>query len=282
MKRTGLRALFLIVLSVVAFWMAYLPLRDLLQNAKQTDYYSHIPLIPVISAYFIFRKRREIFEESSAYYFPGLLGVAGGVALFIVCQTQLSGSNDYASIAIFSALVFWLGSFSFLYGKQVFKKAYFPIAFLVFAVPIPAILAKKIISTLVSASIIVTSLLFKAIGIHFIREGQVFQLPGFNLEVAQECSGIRSSLVLFITGVLAGHLFLAKFWKKAVLALAVFPIAILKNGLRIVSLYLLSYYIDMRFLEGSFHHKFAGSVFFVLGLVFLGIILWLLRKSEED
>jgi exosortase len=168
----------------------------------------------------------------------------------------------------------------FLYGKEALRKAYFPVAFLIFAIPIPSILLEKIISVLVTASTSVTNLLFKAIGVPFTREGSIFDLPGFSIEVAKECSGIRSSLALFITGILAGHLFLKKSWKKGVLALAVFPIAVFKNGLRIVGLYLLSYYIDMRFIEGDFHHKFAGSVFFAVGLVLLGLILWILRRSE--
>src|SRR5262249_56535760 len=35
-------------------------------------------------------------------------------------------------------------------------------------------------------------------------QGLVFDLPGFSLEVAPECSGIHSTLVLFITSLLAG------------------------------------------------------------------------------
>jgi exosortase len=280
MKRHSLKILLLALLSIIAIWMAFPPLRDLLQNAKQTDYYSHIPLIPVISAYFIFRKRKEIFERSPSFYLLGLFIIAAGAVLRLVGRGLQADPNNYASIATFSALVFWLGSFLFLYGKEALRKTYFPAAFLIFAVPIPSILMEKIISVLVTASSSITNLLFKAIGVPFTREGSIFVLPGFSIEVAKECSGIRSSLALFITGILAGHLFLRKFWKKGVLALAVFPVAVFKNGLRIVGLYLLSYYIDMRFIEGDFHHKFAGSVFFAVGLVLLGLILWLLRRSE--
>jgi exosortase len=206
--------------------------------------------------------------------------MAAGASLCLVGRSLQADSNDYASIATFSAIVFWLGSFLFLYGKEALRRAYFPAAFLIFAVPLPSIVMEKIISALVAASTSVTNLLFKAIGVHFTREGSIFRLPGFSLEVAKECSGIRSSLALLISGILAGHLFLRKFWKKGVLALAVFPVAVFKNGLRIVGLYLLSYYIDIRFIEGDFHHKFAGSVFFAVGLVLLGLILWFLRRSE--
>lgn len=279
MKRQSLKGLLLTLLSIIAIWMAFLPLRDLLQNSK-TDYYSHIPLIPVISGYFLFRKKKEIFGGSPSFYLPGLFIMAAAAILRFVGRDLQANPNDFASIATFSALVFWLGSFLFLYGKEALRKAYFPVAFLIFAVPIPSILMEKIISVLVTVSTSVTNLLFKTIGVPFTREGSIFDLPGFSIEVAKECSGIRSSLALFITGILASHLFLKKFWKKGVLALAVFPIAVFKNGLRIVGIYLLSYHIDMRFIEGDFHHKFAGSVFFVVGLFLLGLILWLLRRSE--
>jgi len=280
MKRQSLKGLLFALLSIMAIWMAFSPLRDLLRNAKQTDYYSHIPLIPVISAFFIFWKRKEIFGISPSFCWPGLFIMAAGAVLRFVGRGLQANPNDYASLATFSALVFWLGSFLFLYGKEAFRKAYFPAAFLILAVPIPTILMEKTISVLVAASTSVTNLLFKAIGMPFTRDGSVFVLPGFSIEVAKECSGIRSSLALFITGILAGHLFLKKSWKKGVLALAVFPVAIFKNGLRIVGLYLLAYHIDMRFIEGDFHHKFGGSVFFGIGLVLLGLILWILRRSE--
>jgi len=180
-----------------------------------------------------------------------------------------------------SALVFESGSLLFLFGKEAVKRAYFPFAFLIFAIPIPSALMERIIPALVAASSSVTHMLFKVIGVPFVRQGSVFYLPDMSLEVSQECSGIRSSLALLITAILAGHLFLGKFWGKAILALAVFPVAVFKNGLRIVSLYLLSYFIDMRFIEGSFHHRFGGSVFFGLGLILMGFFLWLLRRSER-
>ena len=90
-------------------------------------------------------------------------------------------------------------------------------------------------------------------------------------------SGIRSSLALLITSVLAGQVFLVGRWRKMLLALAVFPVTIFKNAVRIVTLYLLSYFIDMRIIQGGFLHRSGGFIFFGLGLVMLGYVLWLLR-----
>jgi exosortase len=112
-----------------------------------------------------------------------------------------------------------------------------------------------------------------------LRDGVVFHMPGLSIEVAPQCSGIRSSLALAITCVLAGHMFLKRGWNKALLVLAVIPITMLKNGIRIVTLTLLALYVDRGFLESSLHRD-GGILFFVLALCLMAPILFLLRRSE--
>ncbi|MEO0250273.1 MAG: archaeosortase/exosortase family protein, partial [candidate division WOR-3 bacterium] len=110
--------------------------------------------------------------------------------------------------------------------------------------------------------------------------GSLFQLPGFDIVVAQECSGIRSSLALLVTSVLAAQLLLDRRWKKIILALAVFPVTVLKNAIRIVTLYFLSYFVDIGFIEGGFLHRSGGFIFFGIGLVIIAMILWLLKDPR--
>jgi exosortase len=147
---------------------------------------------------------------------------------------------------------------------------------------LPIAWMEHIVSALVAGSTGVTHLLFKALGVPFVQEGSIFYLPAFGIEVAEECSGIRSSLALVITSALAAQIFLTRPWKKIVLVLAVFPATIFKNGVRIITLYLLSYFVDMRIIEGGFLHKSGGFIFFGLGLVVLGYILWLLRDPSSS
>jgi exosortase/archaeosortase family protein len=108
----------------------------------------------------------------------------------------------------------------------------------------------------------------------------VFSLPGITIEVAEECSGIRSSLILLIMSLLAGHLYLRSAWTKTLLSAATLPLGIVKNGIRIVTLTLLSIYIDPSFLTGQLHQK-GGIVFFLLALVILAPVLWLLQRLER-
>ncbi len=124
-----------------------------------------------------------------------------------------------------------------------------------------------------------TNLLFMATGVPFLREGFVFHLPGMSVEVAKQCSGIRSSLALLITAILAGHMFLKTGWKKVFLAVLIIPVTMFKNGIRILILTLLGTYVDPRWLTESSLHRDGGIVFFILALVLMAPILYWLRKG---
>ena len=269
------------ILTAAALALALPPLVDLLRTRWLSEYYSHIALIPLVSAYMIFRRRREMFRGTASAHPWGIAAIAAGVGLYIAGRF-LSGELDVrASLTTLGALLLWCSAYLVLYGKNGSRRAVFPLAFLLFAVPIPALVIEKIIAVLVVGSAYMTRLLLVAFGVPFVQEGPVFRLPGFAIEVAQECSGIRSSLALLITTVLAGQIFLKRFWRQALLALAVFPVALFKNAIRIVTLYLLSYFVDMRIIMGGFLHKSGGFIFFGLGLFVLGSLLWLLREGES-
>ena len=101
------------------------------------------------------------------------------------------------------------------------------------------------------------------------------------MEVAKECSGIRSSLALFITSILAGQLFLKTWQGRVILSLCVFPITIFKNSLRIATITLLASYVDPVFVESHWIHRAGGKPFFIIALLFLLPIMLLLKRSEK-
>src|SRR3989337_658723 len=112
------------------------------------------------------------------------------------------------------------------------------------------------------------------------REGFIFYFPGLNIEVAKQCGGIRSSLVLFIVSILAGHLFLSSWRSKFLLSLWVLPITIVKNCIRIVALTLFGVYVDPRILDSTLHRR-GGIPFFIVALSLFGVVLWFLMRSER-
>jgi exosortase len=277
--RYGLLALCAAAVAVVAVPSVV----ELLVHSHPNWYYTHIPVIPAIAGIGLYlRLRRKVLSGSASGFWPGFLIAAAGAALFLFGRPAGATLNTTAFVSVSAALVFWWGAFLGLFGTAAFRNARFPLLFLVFAVPLPMPVIDATIAALVSTSTVVTRLLFLAIGVPFYQDGSVFYLPGFGLEVAAECSGIRSTLALLITAVLAGQLVLRGPTRKIILALAVFPVSVFKNAVRILVLYLLSYFVDMRIIDGGFLHRSGGFLFFGLGLVLMGLILWALREPGRD
>jgi exosortase C (VPDSG-CTERM-specific) len=152
--------------------------------------------------------------------------------------------------------------------------------FLILTAPFPVFLQSWIEHALQHGSADVAAVLFRLSGTPISRQGLVFDLPGFRFHVAPECSGIHSTLVLFITGLIAGHLFLRTPWKRALLILGVIFMAILRNGLRIFTIGQLCAYVSPDMID-SYIHRHGGPIFFVLSLIPFFLLLFILRKSES-
>jgi len=269
---------------LIALAMIFGPIKGLLQVKTHSEYYSHILLIPFVTAFLIFNKRKEIDALLAQTFKPGIVLAAFGLGLYLFGMLAITGlnQNDQTALKVFSAILFLLGSFMFTYGMDLFKKLCFPLLFLFFMVPFPTFLMDGFIRLLQVGSTEFVNVLMTATGVPFLREGFVFHLSGMSIEVAKECSGIRSSLALLITALLAGHLFLKTGWKKILLAVLIIPTTMFKNGIRIVSLTLLGTYVDSRLLTNSTLHTDGGILFFVLALALMAPILYVLKKGEKE
>ena len=159
------------------------------------------------------------------------------------------------------------------------RAAAFPMAFLIFIVPLPDSAADFLENASKLASADVANVLFIATGTPVLRDGTVFLLPGIAIEVAKECSGIRSSLVLFITSLLASYLFLRSPWRRASLVAAVIPLGLLRNGVRILTISLLCVHVGPQMINSVIHRR-GGPFFFAASLIPLFLLLWWLRRGE--
>jgi exosortase C (VPDSG-CTERM-specific) len=157
----------------------------------------------------------------------------------------------------------------------------FPLALLSFMVPVPAFAMPSINAFLQNGSAAAAQGFFSLSGTPYLRTGLVFQLPDINLEVATECSGIQSSMVLLITGLVAGHLFLRRPWNRAVLALLMIPLGLLRNGFRVFTIGELCVRIGPQMIHSPIHHK-GGPIFFALSLILLFILLVVLQRTERS
>jgi exosortase len=257
-------------------------MRQIVNLTFENDTYTHIPLIPLVSLFLIFNERRSIFRVVSYSWQFGLLLVAPGAIAIILARLnefQLGPSNQLCLVML-GLVAMWIGALGVSWGPSASKLARFPLLFLLFMIPIPEPLLSKSVFFLQEASAKATAAIFGLYGIPFLQDDLVFSLPGMAIRIAEECSGIRSTLALLIMTVLASHLFLKTTWKKVLVCLLVIPLSIIKNGLRIATLSALAVYVDERFLTGPVHHEFGGMLFFGAAFVPLVLLFIWLRRSD--
>ncbi len=257
------------------------PLRDLFATTWNGEYFTYIPFIPAVTIYLLFIDRQRIFTHNLISPIPGLAVLAIGIILITISINRQSAldHNEYLTLITLSMIILWVGGFIICYGIQSAREAILPLLFLIFAIPMPDVLLNKIIVILQVGSTEITYWLLKASGMPIARDGFVFHLPIMDIEVAPQCSGIRSSLSLVITGALAAVLFLKTGWTRGLLMLSIVPIAMLKNGIRISTLSVLGVYVDQRIIESDLHRK-GGFVFFIIALLIVWGEIVLLRKME--
>ena len=259
-----------------------LPLKELIEMSLQSELYSYIPLVFVTCCYLVVNGRRKIFDDpvwSFGHGVPVLvLGLAAGAAGHE--YAALLSQDDYLCVMGFSFWLFLMGTFILFFGLRTFRKAIFPLGLLLLTIPMPDLLLDAIVGFLQTASFAVTGLIFNALGFFPLEEGFAFKFPEITIEVAKQCSGIRSSMALVILSLLCGHLFLRWNLNRIVLVVFAVLIAIFKNGVRIVGLTLGAIYVDPRILSGALH-KSGGVPVFILGFAMLSIIVLVMRKLER-
>lgn len=261
------------------------PLTSLVTHAVRNDLHSYILLVPFISAYLIYVRRDQLpkvyIASPSWAIIPFVAGlVAFAAALRMRTFTPPLSQNDGLTLMALSFICFLTtGGFLFL-GRNWMSAAAFPIAFLLFIVPLPdgAVYYMETGSKLASAE--AAALFFNVAAVPVFRAGNVFQLPGIVIEVAQECSGIHSSWVLFIASILAANLCLRSPWRGIVLVALVIPLGILRNGFRIFVIGSLCVHFGPQMIHSPIHRR-GGPLFFALSLVPLFLLLWWLRRGEK-
>jgi exosortase len=276
------RILFYSVWFVATCVLFFAPLSHFIHYALSNDNASHAVLIPAICIWIIFLERQRIFATLDSDVRSAMLFLAPGcvaTVTYFVYGPRLSELNQL-SLCSLALILLWIAGFAFFFGRSALQRARFPLTFLLFTIPIPDFLLDKSIYFLQKGTTEIAAVLFDWSGVPVLRDGFVFHLARVNIEVARECSGIRSSLALIILAILVAHFYLRTFWRQVVLVLAGLFVMILKNAIRIVTLTLLASYVDPGFLYGDLHRE-GGVVFFLIGLAILAPLLWWLERGER-
>ena len=263
---------------VVLSWQT---IRAEVRLSLSDDRYSYIVLIPVVSAAIIIWKRDIVFRHADVCLRWGvpalLLGVIG------YCATSrwplFVDSSITVALEGLGIVLMLVGGFVACYGAQCTRAALFPLLFLLLTIPVPGFILASAVAGLQEGSAQITAVLFHMMGVPVVRHGMKFSLPGVDIEIAEQCSGIRSSLSLFISGLVASYLLLHAAGKRVLFSLLTVPVAIFKNAVRIVTLSWLGVYVNQGFLHGRLH-RYSGLPVSLLALAILAPAVLALRRLE--
>ena|ERR1700682_5542350 len=252
--RTGLLALLAIVIAAIAFGDA---LSELVKRWSAQEEYSHGFLIPVVSAWLLWARRDALIASvgNPSWTGPALILVA--LVLHII--------GEYSSIFILSHFAFILVLFGIVLaagGYSLLKISFVPIAFLMFAIPVPYFIEANLTLQLQLISSRLGVDVIQLFHIPVYLEGNIIDLGNYKLQIVEACSGLRYLYPLLSLSFLAAYLFQGPFWQRALIFLSGIPITIGMNGLRIG---MVGVTVDLwgpRMAEGVLHF-FEGWIIFI-------------------
>ncbi len=281
--------LFWITAAALTFAFA-LPLFRLVLHAARTDIQSHILLVPFVSWYLMRVARQDDRSASiqSAPFRPSPLAAGASALLASIVlagfcfyrRSPAFDANDALSLSTLSYLLFLLAVVLATLGWPALKARLFPAFFLIFLIPIPTAVLDTVSAGLQHASADVSDVIFRLIGMPVLRDGLSFKLPRLTIFVANECSGIRSTLVLFMTSLVAGYLLLRNPIHRAILAFIVFPLGVARNAFRITTISWLTVNVDSGIIDSPLHHR-GGPLFFAISLIPMLLLVYWFRLRDR-
>ena len=264
--------------GIIAFCLLLLYLsvmRGLVSDWIRMPDFSHGFLIPIVSLYFVYERRKQVSVLSPSGHWAGLPLLFFGILLYLLGNL----ATEFFTMR-FSLLVVLGGIILFLLGKEFFKALLFPLAFLIFMIPIPSVLMDRVTFPMQLFASKVAAGSLDLIGIPVLREGNIIQLANTSLEVAEACSGIRSLISLLALSVVFAYFSQNTTWKRVVLVLSTFPIAIVANAARVTGTGILAHHYGDKVAQGFFH-GFSGWILFVVAFVCLFLLGALLSRGKK-
>ncbi len=231
---------------------------------QRDSYYSHGFLIPFIFIYLIWRKRGKISRLKINSSWRGLFFLLGGIFLHVIGIIFKVNFLSFLAIpfVIFGTVYCWL-------GYQIVKEILFPIAFLIFMLPLPQVviinLAFKLKMLVAQTAAFLVKYILK---IEVIRKGSILYYPGGYLIVGDPCSGLRSLISFLALGILISYFAHVSLAKKVLIFLFSIPVALLSNIIRVIFLLIISYIYGEKVALG-FLHQLSGLLVFILGFFLL-------------
>lgn len=242
--------------------------------------WSHGLLIPFFSLYFINRYKKEILNLQTRPNYLGLFFLLFGIAFYALNGASPSGYaylQPISMIAILGAVVLFLG------GWRLVKYTWLPIAFLVFAVPLPRRYYVAFTMPMRHLAAEISAVLLNLLrDLEATASGVVIDViyKGRHLEplnVAEACSGMRLLMAFLALGVAMAYLHYRPVWQRIVLLVSTIPIAILCNIVRVTVTGFIYVLIHPKYTQGIYHDM-LGLAMLPLAFALYGFIAWFMSS----
>jgi len=248
-------------------WLYRDVLTKLVYDWGHDDNYSHGFLIVPIALYLVWERRDRLMTASRQ---PSLVGLVVLIGSLLTLVAGILGAELFLSRVSMIGLV--AGTVLFVLGWAHFRILFFPIAFLLLMVPIPAIIFNQIAFPLQLLASRFGESTLNVLDIPVLREGNVIILANTTLEVAEACSGIRSLVSLLTLGIVYSYFTDQRGWVRVFVSLSTIPTAIISNGIRVAGIGICAHYFGGEVATG-FVHTFSGWALFVVAFVILFVVM---------
>lgn len=230
----------------------------------ETDY-EHGPLYPFIIVGMICWQWRHLKAAASQGEWRGLWLLALGALGFLIAHR-----THQARAAVAALPLVLLGGAWFLWGRQVAKLLAFPLLFFWLAVPMPSFQQATTHLQLIATKLAHYGSML--CGVKTTVEGTTVLPVTGNwkpLDIATGCSGIRSLMALLMISAAWAYVAKLPLWKKFILFFAAFPIAVIGNALRVISIFVIAQYGNAEFASGAWHDWSGLLLFYPISLALL-------------
>jgi len=262
--------------------LGWRPLLTTLSLSWRNDEYTYILLIVPFSIALFFLER-PAKHLASGWGIPvglPLLLSAVGLAVAVGILPSRLVWDMRLSCEMLAIVLSYVGSFVLCFGLESTRRAVFPLVCLFGLIPLPDVVMNQTVAILQEGSAWSAHVLLSVFGVPVVQNGVILKIPDLTIQVAQECSSIRSSSLLLITALISAKVLLRSPWHRfLVIALAI-PLSVAKNGLRIFTIAILGTRVDPAYLTGRLHRQ-GGILFFLVALVGIFLAITIVRRREN-
>jgi exosortase len=240
-------------------------LRVLYDSWNEETRYEHGVMFPFIILGLLIYHWKNIIASIRQGEWQGLLLVGFGCLLFIISHRVIQWRVGVASLPFMVSGLIW-----YLCGRKTFLLTAFPVFYLWLSIPVPDIQQATV--PLQNISVSMAQSICKIFGVGTYASGAVIYstTQKWNpLTIDEMCSGIRSLMALLMISCAWAYLAPMNLWKRALLIFSALPIAILGNGLRVASIFIIAEYGNPQFAEKTWHDHSGLLLFYPISLLMM-------------